>query len=239
MFDLKGWLESQSVYDEQVQNLGVNFVLVKHKERGVWHKLKFAFEESDRYLVSQEALWLRRSSACQPIKCYASDTRENYQIIIMDYLVGTSLSDQIRADKKDRVSNGVLLSLFNSINKLHEEGVIHNDIKPNNIIIQNEQAYLIDFASCGWLNQSYSAKKYKSFTPAYALPESHALAEFQPLADWYAYLLLLDLILNGSVLTLSNDNLVAFSQHQDNVIRAYQFPEMIETFLVSQLGLIN
>ncbi|KJZ14711.1 hypothetical protein TW85_08270 [Marinomonas sp. S3726] len=238
MFDLNDWLIRQSVYDEQVQNLDKNLVLVHHKERDVWHKIKVAVEASERYLISQETLWLRRSSQCQPIRCYASEANDDYQIIIMDYLEGRSLSDQIRETKNNKVSNATLLSLFNNINKLHEEGIIHNDIKPNNIIIQNEQAYLIDFASCGWLNQSYTSKKYQSYTPAYTLAEPYALTEFRPLSDWYAYLLLLDLILNESVLILSSDNLAAFTQHQFNVIRTYQFPEKIEAFLISQLNTI-
>lgn len=238
MLDVASWLAKQTVYEQQVQELSENIVLVRHKESGVWHKLKVAYDEATRYLVMQEALWLRRSSSCQPVRCYASEGNAEYQIIIMDYLAGISLSNLLREESKSLNSTEIMLSLFNNINKLHEQGIVHNDIKPNNIIIQNHNAHLIDLASAGWVNQAYASKKFKSFTPAFSLPDIYSPDSFQPVTDWYAYFLLLDLVKTGSVFTLSETNLNDFYQYHILLIRSYGFIHQIENFLLKQLDLI-
>lgn len=42
----------------------------------------------------------------------------------------------------------LLLKLSNGLSKLHLEGVTHRDIKPDNVIIINEEPYIIDFGIC-------------------------------------------------------------------------------------------
>lgn len=239
MFDLTGWLARQDVYDQQVQNLSENIVLVKHKESGAWHKVKIAVETATRYLVSQEALWLRRSSTCQPIKCHASEGNADYQLVIMDYLDGVCLSDLLRKAPDKLNWSDLMVSLFNNINNLHSQGIVHNDIKPNNIIVRNDEMYLIDLASSGWLNQQYSSKKFKSYTPVYALPDSYLLTSFQTVSDWYAYLLLLDLLKTGTIFSLTSFNLDEFKDYQRTLIRSYHFIEQIDAFLMTQLESIN
>lgn len=238
MFDVNDWLKRQDVYDQQVEHLSKDVLLVKHRSSGAWHKLKFADEAPTKYLLSQETLWLRRSSCCQPVTCYLSEGNADYQLLIMDYLKGESLSELLKLDLKAVNERDIMSSLFHIIKSLHEQGIIHNDIKPSNIIVQEKDVHLIDLASSGWTNQEYSSKQYQSYTLAFSLPDRYLIKTFQPIADWYAFFLILDLLKTGDVLPLSNVNIDRFVRYQEQLVRSYQFVNQIEQNLIKQLNSI-
>ena len=236
MFEIDEWLKRQDVYDQQVDYLSKDMLRVKHKQSGDWHKLKLAVEPATNYLLSQEALWLKRSSNCQPVRCHLSEGNVHYQLLIMDYLPGISLSGLLRANVKKINLHDIMLSLFKKISNLHEQGIIHNDIKPSNIIAQEQGVELIDMASSGWINQKYSSKKYQSYTLSFALPECYLRDSFQPITDWYAFFLILDLLKTGRVLPLNDTNIASFIQHQERLLYSYQFIEQVEKTLIKELN---
>lgn len=66
-------------------------------------------------------------------------------IIIEEHIEGFTLSDAI--EKKVHLkANLILNGLLDAVNALHNNGIIHRDIKPQNIIIDKlGEPYLIDF----------------------------------------------------------------------------------------------
>jgi|GEM_PF-2377902 len=235
MFEIDEWLKRQDVYDQQVDYLSKDMLRVKHKQSGDWHKLKLSVEPETNYLLSQEALWLKRSSNCQPVRCHRSEGNAHYQLLIMDYLPGVSLSELLRTHAKTINVHDIMLSLFNNINNLHAQGVVHNDIKPSNIIVQEQGVHLIDMASSGWVKQKYSSKKYQSYTLAFSLPDCYLRDSFQPITDWYAFFLILDLLKTGEVMALNEANIISFIQHQEQLLHSYQFVNHVEKNLIKQL----
>ena len=235
MFEIHDWLKRQDVYEQQVDYLSKDILRVKHKPSGNWHKLKLAVEPAANYLLSQEALWLKRSSNCQPVRCYRSEGNVYYQLLIMDYLPGVSLSELLRTHAQKINMHDIMFSLFNNINDLHEQGIVHNDIKPSNIIVQEQKVHLIDMASSGWVNQKYSSKQYQSYTLAFSLPDCYFRDSFQPITDWYAFFLILDLLKTGEVMTLNEANIISFIQHQEQLLHSYQFVNHVEKNLIKQL----
>jgi serine/threonine protein kinase len=238
MFDVNEWLKRQDIYEQEAKYLNNGILLVRHKESGDWFKLKYADQASTKYLLSQETLWLRRSSRCQPVKCYLSESKADYQLLIMDYLKGKSVSELLKVNPNKVNEQDIMLSLFHNIKNLHEQGIIHNDIKPSNIIVKDKVVNLIDFASSGWINQKYASKQYQSYTLAFSLPECYLRESFQPISDWYAFFLMLDLLKTGEVLALSNVNINDFVRYQEQLIRSYQFVNQIEKNLIKQLNSI-
>ena len=48
----------------------------------------------------------------------------------------------------------ILTDIESGINHLHSLGLVHNDINPSNIMINNHRAIIIDFGSCRRLGES-------------------------------------------------------------------------------------
>lgn len=74
--------------------------------------------------------------------------------ILMDYIPGASLNQIINyssdCDLWPAVIVKILAALCNTVSKLHEQNIIHKDIKPDNIMIDgNFNAHLIDFGDIG------------------------------------------------------------------------------------------
>ena len=68
----------------------------------------------------------------------------------------------------------IMYQIFSSIKYCHDNGIIHRDIKAENIIVQDEKSLfvkLIDFGSCEILTANKLTSTYKVGSPSYIAPE--------------------------------------------------------------------
>ncbi len=113
----------------------------------------------------------------------------NTAYIVMEYLDGKTLKDYLKdngALPYDRVIE-LLLPLMRSLKKVHEQGVIHRDISPDNIMLSGDRAKLLDFGAA----RTISAEANKSLSvllkPGYAPEEQYRSRGKQgPWTDIYA-----------------------------------------------------
>ena len=76
----------------------------------------------------------------------AYETTDAYGIIIMERLNGSSLEDKLKGDLSLDDKKSIVISLFNSLQLLNVNGIAHNDLKPDNIlVIHNNISVIIDF----------------------------------------------------------------------------------------------
>lgn len=113
-------------------------------------------------------------------KCgHTSNQRMNYEQIIYGY-GGTSLMDIMKNKpgnyKKFKKIFLMMGPILNGISKLIDRNLIHGDIKPDNIVIRGNRAYLIDFGLMMLGNELFSSSKstilnydYPYYSPDYKL----------------------------------------------------------------------
>ena len=106
--------------------------------------------------------------------------------LVMDYVEGADLRTWLGTAPKQSSIRRVLLNLLDALVYTHNSGVIHRDIKPQNIIIQeNGNAVLIDFGSAMLGAPTHTLTLVG--TPAFAAPEQFSPAEVPDArADLYA-----------------------------------------------------
>ena len=99
---------------------------------------------------------------------------EDSLMFAMEYVQGESLAAFRKRKAKPSASTieTILKSLMLCVERVHEQGVVHGDIKPSNIVLRApDDVVLIDWGSAFWFDDHESAPT--SFTPGYSAPERH------------------------------------------------------------------
>lgn len=117
--------------------------------------------------------------------------------ILMEYIDGLSLDEFIATNPSLNQRKAVLQDIMDGIDYLHHRGIIHNDLKPDNIIItQTGTARIIDFGLSASNDSIYSG--CLGGTGGYTAPE--ILSGNEPAgtaSDIYSIGMLINLIFGG------------------------------------------
>ena len=130
--------------------------------------------------------------------------------IAMEYLEGTKLSDVIRRDGSLEINRAVRLAaqIAEGLNVAHVNGVIHRDIKPDNVMVVGkrsaEEIKLMDFGIARMMDTGTTTPNLTRAgmimgTPAYMAPEQAEGATVSEKTDIYALGIVLYEMLSGSV----------------------------------------
>lgn len=105
-------------------------------------------------------------------------------VVIEEYVMGYT-SDSITLSKSAFYK--VIMQVFNSIEDLHSVGIIHRDIKPDNILITSEyKAYLIDFGISRFYSADVGSDTTKLGTKGFASPEQFGFQQTDFRSDIYS-----------------------------------------------------
>jgi eukaryotic-like serine/threonine-protein kinase len=132
--------------------------------------------------------------------------------MVMEYLDGRALSDRIRASGRLEVPEvgHIGLQLLNGLGAAHDAGVLHRDLKPDNIFLVNQKAGMRDFVkiidfgiskfNLGKDEMRMTATGMVVGTPYYIAPEvAKGLGDADHRADIYAVGVILYEALSGRV----------------------------------------
>jgi len=129
---------------------------------------------------------------------------ENFYHVVIDFVSGGEMFDHLikNGAYSEADAARLLREVASALAFLHGIGVVHSDLKPENIMLSTEQASdsalkLVDFGSSEipGVESSFPA----SFTPAYAPPEAFDMKEAtKPSADMWAVGVILYIMLVGS-----------------------------------------
>ena len=106
--------------------------------------------------------------------------------IIMEYIEGCTLSEWLSTNPPQNERNRVFEELLTAVNYLHQRGIIHNDLKPDNILISraDNTLKLIDFGLAD--SDAHIALRRLGCTPKYASPELQARGDVDARSDIYS-----------------------------------------------------
>jgi eukaryotic-like serine/threonine-protein kinase len=130
-------------------------------------------------------------------------TPEGLPYFVMDYVDGPSL---IKFCAEHDLSAKPRLALFQqvcgAVHYLHENGVIHGDLKPPNILVGHDGVIkLVDFGIASLLSSSDSQTQDRVpplLTPRYASPEQIAAKQLTPASEVYSLGVILYELLAGT-----------------------------------------
>lgn len=110
--------------------------------------------------------------------------------LVMEFLKGQTLGKRIEKQGKlpAREVQDIALKLLDALEVVHNAGMLHRDIKPDNVFLhQDGRVVLIDFGSARQFAQGKTLQHTRLVTPGYAPLEQYGTAgKFGPYTDLYA-----------------------------------------------------
>ncbi|MFG3335174.1 serine/threonine-protein kinase [Streptomyces tendae] len=106
-----------------------------------------------------------------------------------EYVAGPTLSRGVedRGPLPAETCRGVLAALAEGLAAVHEQGVTHRDLKPQNVILAGQGPQLIDFGIARGVGQTALTEAgYAPGTPGYTAPETLVRNDSGPAADVFA-----------------------------------------------------
>jgi eukaryotic-like serine/threonine-protein kinase len=107
--------------------------------------------------------------------------------LVFEYVTGPTLRDKIGEGPIDAGIAAMLARhLGDALTIAHDAGVIHRDVKPENVILSPYGAILTDFGIARLGESTLTTAGSVLGTPAYSAPEALALGEFSPATDQFS-----------------------------------------------------
>lgn len=148
------------------------------------------FFETGKARFLREAQILARFSGSAGIVDVRDFFEENNTAyIVMEYLDGQTLKDYLRerGTLKPGETIGLLMPVMESLRRIHNEGLIHRDISPDNIMLSGGQVKLLDFGAARNVYALGNKSLSVMLKPGYAPEEQYRSKGNQgPWTDVYA-----------------------------------------------------
>ncbi len=129
---------------------------------------------------------------------YDALAMDDGQIVLEEYIDGVTVEQVMQTGKyRCRGAKKVLSGVCNALTVLHDRGIIHRDVKPENVMVDKSgRVVLIDFNASR--KESAAGKDTVIMgTVGYASPEQLGLSQSDARTDIYATGVLLNVMLTG------------------------------------------
>jgi serine/threonine-protein kinase len=158
------------------------------------------------------------------------DMKEREQLyIVMEFIEGRTLEHHIYSEiglMPDSKALPMFLEILDTVGYLHDNGILHLDIKSNNIMIRPDGSIkLIDLGIASRMSDASNSTGFG--TPAYMPPEQSEKGEVGPYTDVFALGVMLFEMLTGNLpFTSQHPNARASNEEIRTKIKSEPTPQM-------------
>lgn len=145
-------------------------------------------------MLKRETKLARKITHRNIVRIFDLGEIQGVQFLSMEFVRGTTLKDVMRKVSRVPLSIGlrVVRSMCQGLGAAHEQGIIHGDIKPENVIINNSgEVKIMDFGVARVAKSQPQEQESVSGTPAYMPPEQFEGAPLSVQADIYSLAVLM------------------------------------------------
>jgi serine/threonine protein kinase/tetratricopeptide (TPR) repeat protein len=181
-----------------------------------------SFDEETYARFTREAQAAARLTHPNVVSTYDMGKEGNRYFLVMEYVKGTSLGGLMESHREEGLDPShavpIAMDVCRALRYAHSEGVVHRDVKPENIMItQDGTTKLMDFGLARAVDKSRLTKDGMMIgTPAYMAPENALGRESDARTDLYSLGCVLYEMLTGRPPFRTEDSLkLIYSQIND------------------------
>ena len=120
------------------------------------------------------------------------------QIVLEEYIDGLTVAQVMEIDKyRSSGARKVLLGLCDALTVLHNRGIVHRDVKPENVIVEKSGRVVLIDLNASRIESEASKDTVVMGTVGYASPEQLGIAQTDARTDIYAIGVLYNVMLTG------------------------------------------
>lgn len=174
---------------------------------------------------------------------YEVDQFQGRMYICMPYIKGITLGDYIKQETRLSWQNtlDLFITICDAIGYAHSRGIVHADIKPSNVIIQeNNQPIVLDFGFAHSVSENQSAYSKNSAvagTPNYIAPEIWDGNDPSPSSDIYSLGCILFEMITGQVLFDGKTPFQIMRAHEQGAKLPKRWPEDVPDALSDMISI--
>ena len=167
--------------------------LTKAQRYGMWNVLKglkpqYSSDQQYVEMLSKEFALMVGLTHPNIVRTYGHENvPELGECIVMEYVDGRTLADFIAEKPSLEQRKQVVRELVDALSYCHKKQIVHQDIKPSNILITHDGNHvkIIDFGLSD--SHEWAILKEPAYTKAYAAPEQLAGEEVDNRTDIYVF----------------------------------------------------
>ena len=160
-------------------------------------RLQKRVQELEELINSEKEILMKKNVPVEQMLKYLGYenlTRE----MLEEYVQGDTLSEILEGGLLTTAeSKQIVRQLCSALWVFHSMGVVHRDVKPDNVIIRGKEAVLIDFDASRIYKSTIQEDTQILGTTGFAAPEQYGLSQSDGRADIYALGVLLNIMLTG------------------------------------------
>ena len=166
--------------------------LVRHRDSGTRYIFRHFYGSSEVY---QLLLTISCPYLPQIMEVGEKDGRT---ALLEEYVQGDTLRDILEGGLLTAAeARQITRQLCSALWVLHSMGVVHRDVKPDNVIVRGKEAVLIDFDASRIYKSAIQEDTQILGTTGFAAPEQYGLSQSDGRADIYALGVLLNIMVTG------------------------------------------
>ena len=166
--------------------------LVRHKSSGTLYVFKHFSGNSEVY---RKLLAIYCPNLPQIMEVGEKNGRT---VLLEEYIQGDTLSEVLKGGLLSTAeAKKIARQLCSALWILHSMGMVHRDVKPDNVILRGEEAVLIDFDASRIYKNAVQEDTQVLGTTGFAAPEQYGLSQSDGRADIYALGVLINVMLTG------------------------------------------
>lgn len=150
------------------------------------------------------------------VKVFDTGQHKGCHYIAMEYLAGGTLKQRIEQGMSASQVIAYLQQLCTALQHAHQQGLVHRDIKPHNILFAaNDRPVLTDFGIAKWAGNevTMTATGMSMGSPHYMSPEQIRGTKVSPRTDLYSLGVLMYEMLTGTVPYKANSHFAIANKH--------------------------